>query len=327
MPKEDKITKDGAQGSGQSNDMNDLSKTILAHASDGVEDAVKDDAKQDTNNDDGKVGDDDKVKPTDTEPPPDHPRFHEVYGKMKSYERQVDELKKQLEEMKKLNEQLVSKMDKVVSHVESDEHNKVMSEYQAKVNALEQEVKELKEQRKKAMEDLDYDKVDELDDLIFEKRLELNELKSNKPDVKKQNDQSGETQPQQTQQPQQAGLSEDDQKVLNEWLSENSWFNDDMELRAAAIGIEAEMIAKIGDEWNKKPLVERLNQVKNEVIKRYSKTDKAKLLGSVGDGGSGGVSHQGGNNQTDLTPEERHLARQFGISEEDWLKSKVGGGI
>ena len=248
-----------------------------------------------------------KVDPRTTEPPPDHPRFHEVYGKMKGYERELESLKEKMEEkesvvdaMKNHNDKLVSAMEGVKTSIE----NKDSTSSENPLEGIQGEIHRLSQEKVAAMEELEHGKVAELDEKIMDLKIQMRSETPTKPDI--------------------------DPKPYDAWIESNSWFNDDPLMRGAAISVDDELSRD--PVWGKKSIDERLAETGRRVTERFGytegvvKDEKPKMSGVEG-ASKGGSPSKRPSNVIRLSQDEMRVASGLGISPEEFASQKalIGG--
>jgi uncharacterized coiled-coil protein SlyX len=173
------------------------------------------------------------------EPPKDSPRWGEVYRKMKEQERMIEGLNTMIKESQTHNRRLAKAIEKGIEKV-TDANVKEATD--DKVQKLEDELKEMRELRKQALKDVDYDKEEELTSRILDLREQLKEEKAEALRKKAAKDSKG------------AETSDegDDAEVIAEWSSKTSWFNEDPLMRAAAQTLDVVLVND--KKWSKKPV-------------------------------------------------------------------------
>ncbi len=235
---------------------------------------------------------------------PDHPRFKEVYAKMKQFEEMVKKMEDEkestkalIESMKEHNAQLAKAledgMDKVASAVGSKDAVDELDGYEAQLKAL-------RESKKTAKEQLDFDLEIEIDEKILEVRDKIKELKSGSKTGT------------------QAKITQDDQKVINKWISTTEWYNEDPIMRAAAI--EIDRILTYDPKWSGRSLSERLAEVKDRVEKRFNYTNESSKNDPRPAVESGRHSPPPSATSVKLTSEQEELIKGLGISREAYIK-------
>lgn len=238
-----------------------------------------------------------KIDPRDTSPPEGSPRWNEVYKKMKDFERDLESEKKEKQNLKELVDEMKAFNQKLSSSLESQTEAIVgMTSFKSK-DSFEDTMKQLKAEKREAMENLDYDKVDILEDKIFE--LKMQKTKEIPKPIK-------------------PTYTEQDVNILKDFVETVSWYKDDPEMRAYANMLDESFLSD--NVWGKKPIKERLLEVKKRTEKRFGMSTK---VSGVEDGKEYGK----GNISISLSSDEQNLAKAFGISQQEWAKQKsyIGG--
>ena len=245
-----------------------------------------------------------KVNPKDTSPPEGSKRWNEVYGKMKEYERKLEDVGKKTQQtddligsMREHNQKLVSSIEKMTEVTQNAADTKTKD---SKRDSLEQVIKETKLKRVEATKALDYDVADDLTDTIGDLRVQLKELDTP----------AKETQPK--------GKSLD--PIAQKWINENKWFDDDPVMRDAAVHYEIEY----SQQYPGESMDQILGRVKAQITSKFHLKEDVPSSGStlVESGNSnGGKAVQGSTIR--LSPDEVRLAEAFGVKVEDWAKHKA----
>jgi hypothetical protein len=259
----------------------------------------------------GKVEEKAKVDPRDTSPPEGSKRWNEVYGKMKEFERQLEESKgekKQTEvlitEMRSHNQKLVSSLEDMTDATKNASEEKTKGSEVARVEGT---IKELQAKRVEATKALDYDTADDLTDSLGELRVQLKELKTSPAETKQQKGDQG--------------LD----PVTQSWIDNNKWFKDDAVMRDAAVTYEEQL----SQEFPTEPLSEILKRVKDKVVQKFHLKEDAGNAGkgsSLVEGGNSNGSGAQSKGAVRLSPTEVMLANGLGISLEAYAKQKVLAG-
>lgn len=240
-----------------------------------------------------------KIDPRDTAPPEGSPRWNEIYGKMKQYERDVEALKKEKEDLKTLVEEMKAFNKKLASSIEAqtDVLTGIAKQGQQPIDTIDVKINELKKQRKEALENLDYELAEELSDKIFDLKLEKKEM-VNRP----------------IPQPQKR-ISDDDMNAYEAFITNVEWYQKDPEMRMYANELDKEFARD--SFWGRKPVSERLTEIKKRVERRFNYTSP-KVSGV-----EGAVGYGAKQKTVSLSPEEVRLAEAFGISHEEWARQKM----
>ena len=209
---------------------------------------------------------------------PDHPRFKEVYGQMKKFERELEDSKKEKSELKVAIDAMKSHNQRLAEAIESGvskiADSQVINVEQNELSNLETSLKEFKDARKQALKDVDYDEVENITEKIDEVKDKIREVKA-RP-VKREQDA--------TKNKQTAVNEPDAQEVatVNQWISEVDWYNEDPIMRAAAVQLD--MILFNDQKWQEKGTKARLTEVKSRIEKRFN------YIKPTGDAGNRGAS-------------------------------------
>src|SRR5208337_2990564 len=108
----------------------------------------------------------------------DHPRFKEIYGKLKGTERELESFKKEketsnklIDEMRRHNQELAKRIDGVekAKSAPAEDKGPTKEELQGKI-------KDLNIQKAKALETFKYSEVTELDEQIFDLKIQIKEI-------------------------------------------------------------------------------------------------------------------------------------------------------
>jgi hypothetical protein len=246
----------------------------------------------------------------------DHPRFREVYAKMKSYERELETIKeswkntdKLIDGMRSHNQRLAEALEKAATREKPEEKE------EDHLSKIEAQIKELRNQKKKAMEDLMYADAEDIQDRI-------EDLKEQRLFVK------AKVQQQSTKRPERK-VPDEDMRAFDQFTQENEWYNDDPLMRAAAIQLDAILVAD--PKWGSKPLGDRLNEVKKRVEKRFNyqseETERSRPNAAAVDSGRSGSPRSSSDKSNSLSPEEEAVARGLKLTNEQYIKQKRMGGV
>ena len=245
------------------------------------------------------------------EPPKDSPRWSEVYRKMKDQERMIEGLNTMIKESQTHNRRLAKAIEKGIEKVTD---GNVKDEDDGEVQKLEGELKELRELRKQALKDVDYDREEELTSKILDVREQLREKKAET--LRKKAEKSSRRASE--------GGDSADGEVLQKWTEDTAWFNEDPLMRAAAQTLD--VVLMNDPKWSKKPLEERLGEVKKRIEARFhyageeEEAPPPKRSGAAGvDTSSAGAGKRVGITTT-LTAEQKVAANGLGLSAAEYLK-------
>lgn len=271
-----------------------------------------------------------KIDPRSTEPPTDHPRFKEVYGKMKEYERQLEDLKSKgidnsslVKELREHNKRLASAIENMGSSKdESSNFNKSQSDaiisIDSEITSAQNQLGNYREEKKDARDKLDYDKLDYLDEQILEIRLKIKALEEKKGIVKELK-------------PDKVSSAEDkvdeDDIAVTDWIDDTSWFSKDVIMRGAAIALDKELINS--KKWRNESTEKRLEEVKQQIEKRFNFSsnndddkNKDRREGRFSDVEGGEVKKGKANKSIKLSAVEMDLIKGMGVTVEQYLQQK-----
>ncbi|MBT9167528.1 MAG: hypothetical protein DDT19_00866 [Syntrophomonadaceae bacterium] len=233
---------------------------------------------------------------------PDFPRFREVYGKMKSLERKVEEYEEKEKSNEKLLTELKSHNERLARAIESQVELSYagMDTTDYEIDDLIGHLSELKAKKVEALKTFDYEEVVELDEAIAETKDEINRVRYYR-DV--------------------AMVDETDGEVDNIFLTfvdETPWFNgDDADPLMIQAAYEMDRVLLRDPKWQNRPLPERLAEVRRRVEARFDWKPKGRPTSGVE-----GVSRVSAGRVTSVTlsPEQVAVAKGLGISLTDYAK-------
>jgi hypothetical protein len=203
----------------------------------------------------------------------------------------------QLNKRAKSMEDALSQKEKTIKAL--TEHNKKMSEIEFK-----RALKQLKAEKRAALEDDEYDAADDIDDEIAELRKTQEELES-AYDVTDTDD--GENNEEAV-----PVISEEDQALLQKWATKNPWYNSNAAMHGAAEALASEYLTE-----NPQDYTGMLRYVDRGIRKEFPHKFTRKMKGTTvteTDGRSAGRKKTGGKKKysaNDLTPEQLSVARGF----------------
>jgi len=258
----------------------------------------------------------------DNEPPPDHPRFKEIYGKMKEFEKQVEAMKLDKEQngnmidaLKEHNTKLAEAVEKSMTKVseavtKKQEEDSISNE----INSITTSITDIREQRKKAFSDADWDRADNLSELLDDAKSKLANLKKQKDTKIVVTNEKIKVSPEEA-----SVMSESSKKIIDTWVADNKWYLEDPLMAGAALNYEAQKMKD--SEWASKPIVERLAEIKKVVEERFG-------MSKGGNGATSApsvdISSEAGSRQvisvTSLSSEQMAAARALGITPEDYAQ-------
>ena len=239
---------------------------------------------------------------------PEHPRFKEVYGKLKESERKFEELSKTVEtlsatngiidELKEHNSKLANALEKMMDGKEKDKVVDVIDQIQSELAAL-------KTKRNIARRELEHENVDRLDDEIDELKDKLRNIKLTPKNEVPQYD---------------VELAE----VFQEFIDENDWFLKDDIMQAAAYTIDAKLLKD--SKWRDPR--KRYAEVKRIVEDRFNPNvrSKPKQQFSSVEGGSSQNSQGALTKSVTLSPAQVNAANALGISHDKYAKQLIAMG-
>lgn len=234
-----------------------------------------------------------KPEPTDSKAV--QKRIDKLTKKMRDYERTSEEFKKMAEEredaVRLLQQQNAELFEVIKKRSEPQAHQTPQVD-------PELTMRELKKMRNEARKELDWDKVDLLDDqidkvkdLIAEKRTaELKNEYDNK--FRQAEDQKGV------------------ETIVREWTAKTEWYNphsDKFDEIMAAAAVEYDKRLAVKPEWKNRPLMDRLNQVKKDIEKRFGMTKETRPPTVE----RGGTESPAPPPAAKLTEEERYVAHRM----------------
>jgi len=247
--------------------------------------------------------------PKKDEPPADSPRWNKVYKRMKDAERNTDELKQKLVERDRDVQGMRTHLDNLSEAIASSKEEKSdvvdTKEIDSNLSGMQDTIAKIKTDLRSARKELEWDKVDSLEDKLEEAHYRVNRLISEKnkmvsQKVEKKDDKTSK--------------KEDTVKsTISTFKKDTPWFNPKNEeynpiMRAAAMDIDDELAED--PDWKDKPLEERLSEVKKQVEKKmnYKPSNKGKPPSLESNDLSG---LRGGDTPSDskLSDEEKSVAR------------------
>ena len=260
--------------------------------------------------DDGEKG----GRKDDEGPPPNSPRWKEIYWKAKEGERKMqenEELRKQLEKNEALIRQMQEHNRKLAESIEkvSEATIKVVEKGQVedRTKTIKEEIASLRERRKEALENDNYDLADDITEEILDLKLQLKEVEKSK------GKESGEKK----EKPKEETDPSFDPTPYEQFVNSSPWFIEDPIMRAAAI--EVDNILSSDPVWAVKSDAERLAEVKKRVESRFQYQPKGN--GSAVEGERRDTSPSG--KTVKLTAEEVEVARALGLTPEQYAKQKA----
>ncbi len=204
------------------------------------------------------------------EPPEDHPRFKQVYKKMKDNEREAEEFKKKLDDQAKDIEFMRREYKSLVESASTKKDEKPDTTDQD-LAAIKNNIRTLKTAKLEATSNLDWGKVASIEDQIDDLREQLENKKIESARGKITQEVHDKT----------------SQKTINsdvaQWVSENEWFdpgtpdspNAKYNPVMAGAAKELEMYYSNHPNWRGKPLKVILAKVKEDIEGQFIKKEKS----------------------------------------------------
>ena len=243
------------------------------------------------------------------EPKADTPRFKDVYGKMKDFERKFeaseearkverDELLADQEAMKEHNQQIAQQLAYQQGQIE-----KSGGTAPPVVDKIAEEITELEKEMDQAFEDEEMPKAIKLQGKI--NRLQIQSMKTQNinPDdiVNRVADTVAKQQ-----------VAFENNVVFNDWVSNNKWYIDNPAMRRDADKIGKAMLE------SGKTYRDTLKEVAKEVNKKFGKGKIEPTFASVEGGDDTPPPNDSGS--TELTEKERRTAKLFDMTDEQMLR-------
>lgn len=273
-------------------------------------------------------------KPEKHEPPVDSPRWNQIYGKMKDFERKLESsevtLKEKdaiIEEMRKHNQAIMTKFaelsDKSIEKISEVQVSNQKVNQESDIDRINKVIDGLEEQKTQAMSDLDWSRVGRLDKEIRKLEWDVIRLGS----IKQENPR--EQKPKENNPPKQDPVKPHDAVLAFE--RDNKWFKDDPIMRAAAIAYDFE-ISK--DQKWANDVTGKLAEVKKVIEQRFNyqseptekKTNNKPRVNDV-ENPTGLRTNEQGKKVYRLSQEELLVCKGLGLTPEDYVKQKmiIGG--
>lgn len=244
---------------------------------------------------------------------PESPRFKEVYGKMKTLERKIEEYEAQgkstttlIEDLRKHNERLAKAIESSVD-LTREAISAGKDSGDDEVKALHEQQTQLREKKTAALKQFDYDAVAELDDQLMEVKLALKELSSKKSAPKQK-------------------VENEIDPAFGEFVDSTPWFNGDTAdpiMISAAYEIDKVLLRD--PKWTNQPIRERLAEVGRRVEARFGWTSngKKKPPSSGVEGRSSVTPTKTGETTVRLTADELTVCKGLGITPEAYARQKA----
>lgn len=242
----------------------------------------------------------------------EHPRFQEVYKNMKKFEVALSEKDEVIKTAAAHNKALMDKIESIANKAIDKIDSKNTENIEDKIQ---EKIKQLKAQKKEAQKVFDFDKADDIDDVIFDLREQLKEGKLSKRD--KGNSEE---------------IPSDTVEAVSAFREKYSWYDEDPIAQAAMNSVDV-MYVKSG-KWDNKPISERLEAAAQVVMKRLGLNESINNDESTINNGDKNNSsiltynsvegrnmvNKNKNKQIVLTDEQKKVADNFNISYEDYVK-------
>lgn len=272
-----------------------------------------------------------KTDPRETEPPPDHPRFKEIYRKMKDYERGLAERDEVIKGAQEHNKALADKLEALAGKA-MDSMDAMAKQPRpvpkavpkAEIDDLDEQIADLEAQLAEAL-DLETHNPKRAASITRRiQKLEAAKLRHEFSSPKDPKDPPPENKGKQPPPP--------DPGVVWFLDAAKDWWAKDPLMTGAAK--ELDMVLSNDPAWKGKSVRDRLEEVKRQVEEKFNpsgKDDKRKNdppspnpKPSQGLVEPGNLSGNAGNPRViKLTPQERQVAAGLGISDQDYAKQKA----
>lgn len=174
----------------------------------------------------------------------DHPRFKEIYGKMKEFERLLAEKDEIIKGALSHNEKLVNRIDTLANKaIDTIDNSK------KEIIDFDEQIREVKSKKKEALKVFDYDQAEEYDEL-------LSNLRAAKKDAERA--------------PKKPVIDHDAEETVNAFIESHEWFRSDPIMAAAMERLDS--IYANAPKWKNKPMAERLEAAAKEIEKKFHYT-------------------------------------------------------
>ena len=216
-------------------------------------------------------------------------RIDKLTKKMRDFEREAQEKESVVSMLRQQNEELFE----IVKQHSTGQQRVTQQTVDPEVT-----MRELKKLRNEARKDLDWDKVDLLDDQIDRVKDMLADQKISTLRAEHEN-KARETE-----------SKADIQRIVAKWASDAEWFDKDgakYDPIMAGAAIEYDKLLGAKPEWKSRPLMERLAKVKEDIEKRFRYEAPPKM--PTVEGGNHGNAPQAPS--MTLTDDERYVAHRM----------------
>lgn len=262
---------------------------------------------------------------------PGHPRWEEIYWEGKELKRTVAKMEKDkdsdkglIKEMREHNTKLQETLERMAKASEESTRASKDAIKDQESKSVENDFKdayeELKNQKKEALEDGNYSQILDIDEKMMDVKLQIRDLKAEKSQQKTQDKfkDSKAIAP--------SGLPQWQQDDIDAFKGESPWFGTDPFMTGAAQEMENNLLGKA--EWKSKSYSEVLKEVKRVVEDRFkyasdngNKENLNRGAPNAVEGSTGVVGTKGGN-IIKMSQEELKLAKNLGVTPEDWARQK-----
>lgn len=258
------------------------------------------------------------------EPGENHPRFKKIYGKMKGFERELEESKLErakdkglMAEMRGHNKNLVDSFERISTSQHEASATKTEADATTKAEG---NLADLKTQRRAAREEQNFALADELDDKIDDAKDDLREVKASA--VKRKTTKPA---PSRGIEVPVAEAEEFDKFAQNPWYNPDPDNEDyDPEMNDAARRLD--VILSNDQRWGRKPLAKRLAEVKKRIEKRFGwESPSGKEEPNSGKRSANSVEGSGGSGRSNvvkLSAAELVICEGLGVTAQEFAKQK-----
>jgi hypothetical protein len=238
-------------------------------------------------------------------------RFRMIYKKHKDAQRETEQTKAEAAEDKRLMrehlQRVMASTDKLAQTTEKLVDNKETEAIQGEIQTIQNTIKALKADRAEAMELGEWKKAAALEDEIDEQKeaLQAKKEEARKKPAKQEERQS---------------VPEtvlEEQKAVNKWAKETSWYNpehDDYDPAMVTAAREMDAAFQGLEKWKGKPAIERVKAVQERIEKKFNfQPVKKKGNGAEDtfDLEGPGESHKKSGDKQSLTADQKRVAHEF----------------